>query len=139
MVKYIFCVTKLFGILCFALSYSHSKHANVESYFPELLIVLQNLEEKSPLLLEQNQLIREQIGNQIVANSAKGLKLSINLTTQSIHEDRPDQSFYHKHRSFGSIYARKQTREASRAIFHVLGANPRNRGAKILFLAPRSP
>ena len=107
MVKYIFCVTKLFGILCFALSYSHSKHANVESYFPELLIVLQNLEEKSPLLLEQNQLIREQIGNQIVANSAKGLKLSINLTTQSIHEDRPDQSFYHKHRSFGSIYARK--------------------------------
>ena len=105
--KYIFCVTKLFGILCFPLYSSHSESANIEDFFPELIIVLENLEEKSPLLLEQNQLIREQIGNQTVANSAKGLKLSINLTAQSIHEDRPDQSFYHKYRSFGSIYARK--------------------------------
>jgi outer membrane protein TolC len=82
-------------------------HANVEDHFPELNKVLENVEDKSPILLEKSYLIQERLGKQMAADSVKGLSLGINLTTQSIHEDRPDQSFYHRYRSFGSIYARK--------------------------------
>jgi len=79
----------------------------VEDHFPELSKVLENVEEKSPILLEKSYLVKERLGQQMTADSVKGPSLSINLTTQSIHEDRPDQSFYHRYRSFGSIYARK--------------------------------
>ena len=80
---------------------------NVEGQFTELTEILEKLEENSPVLIEKNFLIQEQLGNQMVADSAKGFSLSINLSSQSIHEDRPEQSFYHRYRSFGSIYARK--------------------------------
>ncbi len=80
---------------------------NVEDHFHELGEILNNVEESSPILLEKNYLIQERLGLQMIAESAKGMSLSINLSTQSIHEDRPDQSFYHRYRSFGSIYARK--------------------------------
>ena len=80
---------------------------NVEDHFPELSKVLENVEEKSPILLEKSYLVKERLGLQMTADSVKGPSISINLTTQSIHEDRPDQSFYHRYRSFGSIYARK--------------------------------
>ena len=80
---------------------------NVEDHFPELSKVLENVEEKSPILLEKSYLVKERLGQQMTADSVKGPSLSINLTTQSIHEDRPDQSFYHRYRLFGSIYARK--------------------------------
>ena len=75
---------------------------NVEDHFPELDEILNNVEEHSLILLEKNYLIQERIGRQMMAKSAKGMSLSINLSTQSIHEDRPDQSFYHRYRSFGS-------------------------------------
>ena len=80
---------------------------NVEDHFPELNKVLENVEENSPILLEKSYLVKERLGHQMTADSVKGPSLSINLTTQSIHEDRPDQSFYHRYRLFGSIYARK--------------------------------
>ena len=62
---------------------------NVEDHFPELNKVLENVEENSPILLEKSYLIKERLGHQMTADSVKGLSLSINLTTQSIHEDRP--------------------------------------------------
>ena len=80
---------------------------NVEDHFPELTKILEKLEDNSPVLIEKDFLIQERLGNQMVADSAKGFSLSINLSSQSIHEDRPEQSFYHRYRSFGSIYARK--------------------------------
>lgn len=80
---------------------------NVEDHFPELGEILNNVEEYSPILIEKNYVIQERLGQQMIAESAKGMSLSINLSTQSIHEDRPNQSFYHRYRSFGSIYARK--------------------------------
>ena len=80
---------------------------NVEDHFPELTKILEKLEDNSPVLIEKDFLIQERLGNQMVADSAKGFSLSINLSSQSIHEDRPEQSFYHRYRSFGSIYAKK--------------------------------
>ena len=79
----------------------------IEEYFPQLSKILLDLAGNSPLLLENNQLVKEELGNQLVADSAQGLKLSVNISAQSIHEDRPDQSFYHRYRTYGSIYARK--------------------------------
>ena len=92
------------SFVCLDFLYAEKK---IEEHFPELSNILSNLEENSPVLLENNQLVQEQIGNEIVADSVKGLKLSINFSFQSIHEDRPDQSFYQLYRSYSSIYARK--------------------------------
>lgn len=79
----------------------------IEDYFFELSEIVSSLENNSPLLKEEYQKVQEQLANQMIADSAKGLKININLTGQSIHEDRPDQSFYHHYRTFSSIYARK--------------------------------
>ena len=107
MVKYFFCKSQFFiGLFSIGLVFLHGE-TKIQEYFPELSIILSDLEDNSPILLENNQLVQEQIGNEIVADSVKGLKLSINLSAQSIHEDRPDQSFYHRYRNYGSIYARK--------------------------------
>ena len=105
--KYLFCKSQFFiGLFSIGLGFLHGEK-KIEEYFPELSKILSDLEDNSQILLENNQLVQEQIGNQIVADSVKGLKLSINLSAQSIHEDRPDQSFYHRYRNYGSIYARK--------------------------------
>ena len=105
--KYFFCKSQFFiGLFSIGLVFLHGE-TKIEEYFPELSKILSDLEDNSPILLENNQLVQEQIGNEIVADSVKGLKLSINLSAQSIHEDRPDQSFYHRYRNYGSIYARK--------------------------------
>ena len=105
--KYFFCKSQFFiGLFSIGLVFLHGE-TKIEEYFPELSKILSDLEDNSPILLENNQLVQEQLGNEIVADSVKGLKLSINLSAQSIHEDRPDQSFYHRYRNYGSIYARK--------------------------------
>ena len=91
--KYFFCKSQFFiGLFSIGLVFLHGE-TKIEEYFPELSKILSDLEDNSPILLENNQLVQEQIGNEIVADSVKGLKLSINLSAQSIHEDRPDQSF----------------------------------------------
>jgi outer membrane protein TolC len=51
--------------------------------------------------------VQEQRALKTVADSSKGLSLNINISGQSIHEDRPNQSFYQRYRSFASLYARK--------------------------------
>ena len=67
----------------------------IEDYFFELSEIVSSLENNSPLLKEEYQKVQEQLANQMIADSAKGLKININLTGQSIHEDRPNQSFHH--------------------------------------------
>ena len=98
------------GLFFIGLCFLHGEK-RIEEHFPQLTNILQKLEGNSPLLLENYQLVQEQIAYQSVANSAHGLNLSLKLSVQSINEDRPDQSFYHRYRSYGSIFARK-------ALFH---------------------
>ena len=105
--KYLFYKLQIFAGIVSLSAASIAAEERIEKYFPQLSKILLDLTENSPILLENNQLVEEQLGNQLVADSAQGLKLSINLTAQSIHEDRPDQSFYHRYRTYGSIYARK--------------------------------
>ena len=105
--KYLFYKLQIFAWIIYLSTVSLAAEERIEKYFPQLSKILLDLAGNSPLLLENNQLVEEQLGNQLVADSALGLKLSINLSAQSIHEDRPDQSFYHRYRTYGSIYARK--------------------------------
>lgn len=105
--KYLFYKLQIFAGIVSLSAASIAAEERIEKYFPQLSKILLDLTENSPILLENNQLVEEQLGNQLVADSAQGLKLSINLSAQSIHEDRPDQSFYHRYRTYGSVYARK--------------------------------
>ena len=45
--------------------------------------------------------------NQLIAESEKGLRIGINVYGQSIHEDRPNEGFYHRYRALNQIYLRK--------------------------------
>jgi outer membrane protein TolC len=104
--SYYFIARKFFRFTLLSF-FASSSYGKVEEYFPELSQILSNLEENSPIILENDQLIKEQVGNQVIADSLKGLKLHVNLSMQSIYEDRPAQSFYHRYRSFGSFHAVK--------------------------------
>ena len=48
---------------------------NVEDHFPELGEILNNVEEYSPILIEKNYVIQERLGQQMIAESAKGMSL----------------------------------------------------------------
>ena len=78
-----------------------------ENYLPELAKVLKELPQKSSLLEEEHLRVEESSGLSKIAHSASGFKLSVNLQGQSIHEDRPNQEFYHRYRFLGSASLRK--------------------------------
>ena len=99
-VRYLVCV---WSILIFC-GYSFAK---VENHFEELSDVLKSIESNSPLLLEEYELVEEQKALKTVTDSSRGLKVNLNISGQSIHEDRPEQSFYQRYRSFASLYAKK--------------------------------
>ena len=64
-----------------------------EAYLPELKEVLANLPQTSRLLDQEVQRIKEAAGEAKVASSASGVKFSLNLQGQSIHEDVPTKTF----------------------------------------------
>ena len=72
-----------------------------ENYLPELAKVLKELPQKTGLLEEEH--LRVEIFR-FVQNCTfvSGFKLSA-LQGQSIHEDRPNQEFYHRYRFLGSF------------------------------------
>lgn len=98
--------TYICTLLCVFLT-CRTSTAKVENHFNELSDILSKLESKSPLLLEEFERVQEQRALKTVADSSKGLSLNINISGQSIHEDRPNQSFYQRYRTFASLYARK--------------------------------
>ena len=78
-----------------------------ESFFPELSKVLATLNEDAPFLLEQRELIRQAHSERIIADSSKGFKFGISAQAHSLHEDRPNQGFYHRYRTMASIHLKK--------------------------------
>ena len=78
-----------------------------ESYFPDLNLTLRELELKSPVLTDQQYDFEIAEMYQSIARSEQGFKLGVNLYGQSIHEDRPNESFYHRYRALNQVYLKK--------------------------------
>lgn len=101
----------------------HSEE-DIESYFPVLKEIFQSLDESAPLISESKQLGRVASSNKMVADSAKGLSVHLNVSGYSIHENRPGQSYYQSYRTVGSIYVKKP-------VYHWGGLKAKSRIAEL--------
>ena len=97
---------------------------NIESYFPLLAEITDNLEQTAPSLKESRQIIKEANSQKIIADSSKGISVNMNLSGVSIHENRPGQSYYQSYRTVGSIYAKKP-------LYHWGALNAKSRVAEL--------
>ena len=78
-----------------------------ESFFPSLSKVLNSVEGKAPLLLEEREKVNEATANRMVADSKRGFRLSVGLNGHSLYEDRPNADYYQQYRFLASAYVRK--------------------------------
>ena len=76
-------------------------------YFPQLSEISAGIDKNAPLIKESRQYIEESKSNRLIADSAKGLSVNFNLSGQSIHENRPGQSYNQTYRTVGSIFVKK--------------------------------
>jgi outer membrane protein TolC len=76
-------------------------------YFPQLSEISAGIDKNAPLIKESRQYIEESKSNRLIADSAKGLSVNFNLSGQSIHENRPGQSYNQTYRTVGSVFVRK--------------------------------
>jgi len=84
----------------------HSEE-DIETYFPVLKVIFQSLDDNAPLISESKQLGKVANSNKMVAESAKGLSVNLNVSGYSIHENRPGQAYDQSYRTVGSIYVKK--------------------------------
>lgn len=73
-----------------------------ENFFPELARILAELPSKAPLLAEENLRVEEARADRLVADSQRGLRISLGANAQSLNEDRPGAGYYHRQRFFAS-------------------------------------
>ena len=96
----VFSWIKLFG-------YQIPLEEKAESYFPDLNLTLRELELKSPVLTDKQYDFEIAEIYQSIARSEQGFKFGVNVYGQSIHEDRPNESFYHRYRALNQVYLKK--------------------------------
>ena len=95
-----------------------------EFFFKELVQVLENLNDRSPVLKSKEFDLDIAQANQVIANSDRGFKFGFKVSGQSIHEDRPSEDFYHRYRTFNQAYLTKP-------IFHWGALNAREQIANL--------
>ncbi len=78
-----------------------------EYFFNELAISLENIESLSPALKATRFDLEIAKANQVVAKSDQGIRVGINISGQSIHEDRPSEDFYHRYRLLNQAFIKK--------------------------------
>ena len=101
----------------------HSEE-DIETYFPVLKVIFQSLDDNAPLISESKQLGKVANSNKMVAESAKGLSVNLNVSGYSIHENRPGQAYDQSYRTVGSIYVKKP-------IYHWGGLKAKSRIAEL--------
>jgi len=84
-----------------------SVHEKPEHFFSQLRQIIHGLESKSPVLLQLEADVAESSANVLYARAEKGLKFGLNISNQSIHQDNPDEDYYHHFRTFSQVYLRK--------------------------------
>ena len=82
-------------------SFSLSRH------FPQLIEITRGIEEKAPEIRSGKVNIAHTRANRTIVDSQKGLSANINLSGQSIHENRPGVSYAQTYRTVGSIFIKK--------------------------------
>ena len=97
---------------------------DIETYFPVLKVIFQGLDDNAPLIIESKQQGKVATSNKMVADSAKGLSVNLNVSGYSIHENRPGQNYDQSYRTVGSIYVKKP-------VYHWGGLKAKSRIAEL--------
>ena len=79
----------------------------VEYHFPKLVRIIEGLKGRAPDLLESSLDLETAIANTKIAASERGMQFGVNISGQSIYEDRPNQDYNQRYRAFSSVYFRK--------------------------------
>ena len=105
----VFCVCWLFSTVSLGVESNQSTaYTDKPSHFFSRTVKSScHTERGRPFLLEQRELIRQAHSERIIADSSKGFKFGISAQAHSLHEDRPNQGFYHSYRTMASIHLKK--------------------------------
>lgn len=95
-----FCLFKLY-------SFQVPLEERPEYFFADLLNVLKDLGNNSPVLLDKEFDLEIAVANHLEAKSEQGFRVGVNVFGHSIHEDRPNEDFTHRFRTLNQIYLRK--------------------------------
>ncbi|MEK9772325.1 MAG: TolC family protein [Opitutae bacterium] len=97
------------AVLCAITSYGFEvfPEERPENFFPDLKKSLQNVEANSSVIRAKEFDLAVAEANQLIAKSEQGWRIGINAYGQSIHEDRPNESFYHRYRVLNQVYLKK--------------------------------
>ena len=99
----IFCVVSCFTAPTFG---AKTKDTKLSLYFPQLNEITDSID-NAPLIKETKQFVEESKSNRLIADSAQGISVNFNVSGQSIHENRPGQTYTQTYRTVGSIFAKK--------------------------------
>ncbi len=78
-----------------------------EFYFVDLATALRGFEENASTLVVENYDVDIADANLDLAKSEQGFRVGLNISGQSVYEDRPNEGFYHHYRTFNQVYLRK--------------------------------
>ena len=87
--------------------FADSVHEKPEQFYGQLRHILDQLDGKSPVLLQLEADIAESSANVLYARAEKGFKFGLNISSQSIHQDNTDEDYYHQYRTLSQVYFRK--------------------------------
>ena len=80
---------------------------DIESHFPQTIQLAKGVVQSSLTVRRNKVNIEEAQSNVLIANSFSGFKTYLSMNTQSVHENRPEERYSHRFRTFGSITIRK--------------------------------
>jgi outer membrane protein TolC len=78
-----------------------------EYFFNDLANALSEFDTLSPSLKNEEFDVEIASAEQTIAKADQGVRFGVNLYAQSIHEDRPKESFYHRYRLVNQVYLKK--------------------------------
>ena len=77
------------------------------NFFEELAVSLEKVDKYSPVLKSRNYDVEIAQFDKIVAQADRGFHIGLNVAGQSIHEDRPNEDFYHRYRTLNQVFVKK--------------------------------
>ena len=110
--------------------YEVPENERAEFFFEELAVSLEKVDDYSPVLKSKNYDVEIAQFDKIIAQADRDFRIGVNVAGQSIHEDRPNEDFYHRYRTINQVFIKKP-------VFHWGALKAREEIAKLKIVAAR--
>ena len=108
--------------------YEVPENERAEYFFEELAVSLEKVDDYSPVLKSKNYDVEIAQFDKIIAQADRDFRIGVNVAGQSIHEDRPNEDFYHRYRTLNQVFIKKP-------VFHWGALKAREEIAKLKIVA----